>query len=124
MAYQKRVDAQQQTHAPKRRAAFKAAGEALSACADQEINEKDKRAYYERAYQCFVEAGEDELAIRAHAKSIDETAAVQLLARNGQLDEAIALIRPAEGSSRVDPDIARDIIQQAQISWLEAARYQ
>lgn len=124
MAYQRRVDAQQQTHGPRRKAAFKVAGEALSACADEEKNDKDKRAYYERAYQCFVEAGEDELAVRAHAKSIDETEAVQLLARNGQLDEAIALIKPAKGRSSVDPTVAREIIQQAQISWLEAARYQ
>jgi hypothetical protein len=44
-----------------------------SLCRDQAG--KDGRLRYLRAMQCYIEAGEENLAVRAHAKSIDETEA-------------------------------------------------
>lgn len=73
--------------------------------------------------QCYIEAGEEDLAVRAHAKSIDETEAAQLLAQNGQFDEALALVRPAKGLTRVAPEVAKGIIEQAKVAWLKEGRY-
>jgi hypothetical protein len=73
--------------------------------------------------QCYIEAGEEDLTVRAHAKSIDETEAAQLLAQNDQFDEALALVRPAKGLSRVTPEVAKDIIEQAKVAWLKEGRY-
>jgi hypothetical protein len=121
IVHQKQKDAEKHSNPGRRREAFKAAGEAFSICGDQVG--KDGRPHYMRAMQCYIEAGEEDLTVRAHAKSIDETEAAQLLARNGQFDEALALIRPTKGLSRVTPEIANHIIEQAKVAWLKEGRY-
>jgi tetratricopeptide (TPR) repeat protein len=120
-AYQKQKDAEKYSNPARRREAFKAAGDAFSLCGDQVG--KAGRPHHMRAMQCYVEAGEEELAVRAHAKSIDETEAAQLLARNGQFDEALDLVRPTKGLSRVTPEVAKDITEQAKVAWLNEGRY-
>lgn len=124
LAYQKRVDARRQKNAIQRKAAYKEAGEALSKCGDETSIDKDKRALYVRAKECFEHAGEEELAVLAHSKSIDETPAAELLAAKGQWDQAIALVKPLKGHSRVNPVVADGIIEQVRLAWLQIARYE
>ncbi|KAF8319670.1 P-loop containing nucleoside triphosphate hydrolase protein [Clavulina sp. PMI_390] len=123
LAYQKRSDAQAIDGGPKKRAAFKLAGAAFMECADFVAVDSEKRILYKRAVDAFNEAEESELALIALSKSVDETEAAKLLADKGQLDQALELVRPKKGPSRVDAQVAKNIIQKAQLVFLQSERY-
>lgn len=121
LAYQRRKDAPRQASSVLIRAAWKAAGEAFTACGDSAG--KEGRPYHLRAVECFNAAEENDLATLATAKSLDETPAAKLLADKGRYEEAMALVRPSRGPSRVDDDVAQQITEQARLVWLQNQRY-
>lgn len=119
MAYQKRKDARRLASGRDRRAAFKAAGEAFTACGSSAIVRDEAKSYHTLAEQCFNEAGEADLAAHARAAALDETEAAIVYRDIRDFDNALKLIiRPKTESSRVRPDIAKEIIELARWEFL------
>jgi serine/threonine protein kinase len=53
---------------------------------------------------------------------VSEDLAAQLLAREGQLDAALALVRPTGSMSCVTPEVGKYIVELAKFTWLQAGR--